>query len=77
MTSPGPALRSSLYAVLIRDSLHPLPERAAGETKSPAQRRARDGARDGGGEQFSDPNGAHRLLNSTPAETFNHGRGTT
>lgn len=47
MTSPGPALRSSLYAMLIRDCLHPLPERAAGETKNPAHRRARDGARDG------------------------------
>lgn len=67
---PGPALRSSLYALLIRDSLPPLQKRAACETKPPAQRRARDE----GGVALCDANG--RTLNSTPAETFNHRRGT-
>lgn len=54
MTCPGPAFRSSLYAMLIRDCLRPLPERA-GATKSPCR------ARDGGGAQLRDPNEAAPL----------------
>lgn len=65
-TCPGPALRSSLYTLLIRDSLQPLPIRATGETKYRA--------RDGEGVQST---GMKRMaLNSTPPETFNHRRGT-
>lgn len=60
-TCPGPALRSSLYAVLIRDSVQPLPKRAAGETKPPAQRRARNGARNGGGVRLRDASETDRL----------------
>ena len=56
-TCPGPALRSSLYALLIRDSLEPLPKRAGGEAKSPARRRARDG----GGVPLRDANETDRL----------------
>jgi hypothetical protein len=71
-TCPGTALRSGLYAALIRDSLQPLPKAANGETKSPTPR---------ADETAVVPDrGSHDepiTLNSTPAETFNHRRGTT
>ena len=60
-TCPGPALRSSLYAVLIRDSAQPFSKRVDGETTPPAQRRARDGAPNGGGVRLRGPSEMDRL----------------